>query len=83
MYIGLAFIGVQLFASIIATLFLMAVFPGVQEGGALNIPKFLVVDVDPSATLVNAFLMELILTFILVYVIFATAFDTGKTYVVV
>ncbi|KAI9357019.1 aquaporin-like protein [Zopfochytrium polystomum] len=34
---------------------------------------------DSSAHLVNAFFMEVVLTFILVYVIFATAFDTVDT----
>ncbi|KAL5040552.1 hypothetical protein BDEG_25049 [Batrachochytrium dendrobatidis JEL423] len=76
---GLAFIGIQLLASILSTLFLFAVFPGVNGGGVWNIPEFLVVDIDSSAHLAQAFFMELILTFILVYVIFATAFDTVDT----
>ena len=55
----------------------MAVFPPVN-GSVLNIPAPVVVGIDSSAKLANAFFMELSLTFILVYVIFATAFDTGK-----
>ncbi|KAI8923705.1 aquaporin-like protein [Entophlyctis helioformis] len=76
---GLAFIGIQLLASVFATLFLFAVFPGVGNSSANSIPAFLVVDIDSSAHMANAFFMELVLTFILVYVIFATAFDTVDT----
>ncbi|KAI8812538.1 aquaporin-like protein [Cladochytrium replicatum] len=76
---GLAFIGVQLFSAILATLFLMAVFPKPKDTGYLSIPASVVVSLDASAKKVNAFFMELILTFILVYVIFATAFDTVDT----
>ncbi|KAH6560726.1 hypothetical protein BASA50_007238 [Batrachochytrium salamandrivorans] len=76
---GLAFISIQLIASVIATLFLFVVFPGVGGNGVTSIPSFLVVDIDSSAHIVQAFFMELILTFILVYVIFATAFDTVDT----
>ncbi|KAL2915093.1 hypothetical protein HK105_205417 [Polyrhizophydium stewartii] len=76
---GLAFIGIQLLASVLATLFLFAVFPSVGSSSASTIPAFLVVDIDSSAHVAQAFFMELILTFILVYVIFATAFDTVDT----
>lgn len=76
---GIAYIGVQLFASVFATLALMVVFPGVGNGPVTAIPAFVVVTVNDSAKLVNAFFMEFILTFILVYVIFATAFDTVDT----
>ncbi|KAJ2997338.1 hypothetical protein HDV02_005610 [Globomyces sp. JEL0801] len=76
---GFGYIGVQLLASIFATLALMAVFPGVGGNGPFSIPEYVVVDVDAQTHLANAFFMELILTFILVYVIFATAFDTVDT----
>lgn len=76
---GLAFIGIQLFASVFATLFQMVVFPGVGANNDVgDIPAFLVVDLNPQSNIMNAFFMELSLTFILVYVIFATAFDTGN-----
>jgi glycerol uptake facilitator-like aquaporin len=68
-----------MFASVFATLFLMVVFPGVGEGRAKSIPPYVVVDINKSAKIVNAFFMEATLTFILVYVIFATAFDTVDT----
>eukprot|EP00842_Homolaphlyctis_polyrhiza_P006362 jgi/Hompol1/6727/HPOL_005060-RA len=76
---GLAFIGIQLLASVFATLFLFAVFPGVNGNGPSSIPSFLVVNIDSDAHVAQAFFMEVILTFILVYVIFATAFDTVDT----
>ncbi|KAJ1567523.1 hypothetical protein HK405_005672, partial [Cladochytrium tenue] len=73
---GLAFIAIQLLAAILATAALLVVFPKPHDGTYKNIPSAVVVDIDSSALVVNAFFMELILTFILVYVIFATAFDT-------
>ncbi|KAJ3090206.1 hypothetical protein HK102_004412 [Quaeritorhiza haematococci] len=76
---GAAFIGIQLLAGIIATAALMVVFPKPFDQGYKSIPAAVVVDLDPTARVVNAFFMELILTFILVYVIFATAFDTVDT----
>jgi glycerol uptake facilitator-like aquaporin len=77
---GLAFIGIQLLASVFATLFQMAVFPGVgANNDVFDIPGFLVVDLNPQSNHINAILMEFSLTFILVYVIFATAFDTGNS----
>ncbi|KAJ3123868.1 hypothetical protein HK100_011455 [Physocladia obscura] len=76
---GLMYIGVQLLASILATAFLMVVFPRSYDGTFSSIPASVVVDIDPRAQVVNAFFMELILTFVLVYVIFATAFDTVDT----
>ncbi|KAJ3333914.1 hypothetical protein HDU76_001395 [Blyttiomyces sp. JEL0837] len=76
---GLMFIGIQLLASILATAFLMACFPKPHDGSFHDIPSSVVVDMDSTAHMVNAFFMELSLTFILVYVIFATAFDTVDT----
>lgn len=79
LFVGLAFIAIQLFASVFATIAQMVVFPGVAGGGVGSIPEYLVVTLSSkSVHVVNAFFMEVALTFILVYVIFATAFDTGK-----
>ncbi len=64
-------------ASCFAVLAQMIVFPGINGDSVGEIADFLIVTVSDSSSLVNAFFMELILTFILVYVIFATAFDTG------
>ncbi|KND00014.1 uncharacterized protein SPPG_04360 [Spizellomyces punctatus DAOM BR117] len=75
---GLAFISIQLFASIFSVVALLIVFPGPHPGYS-SIPASVVVDIDSSAHLAQAFFMEVILTFILVYVIFATAFDTVDT----
>ncbi|KAJ3026176.1 UNVERIFIED_CONTAM: hypothetical protein HDU68_006093 [Siphonaria sp. JEL0065] len=76
---GLMFIGIQLIAAILATSFLMVVFPRPHDGSFHDIPSSVVLDIDSTAQLVNAFFMEVILTFVLVYVIFATAFDTVDT----
>ncbi|KAI9204424.1 aquaporin-like protein [Polychytrium aggregatum] len=76
---GLAYIGIQLLAGIIATAYLMAVFPKPYDSGYLSTPLAVVVDINSQAKIINAFLMETTLTFILVYVIFATAFDTVDT----
>ena len=79
LFLGLAVIAIQLFASVFATIAQMVVFPGVAGGGVGSIPEYLVVTLSSkSVHVVNAFFMEVALTFILVYVIFATAFDTGK-----
>ncbi|KAJ3389054.1 hypothetical protein HDU92_001183 [Lobulomyces angularis] len=75
---GLAFIGVQIFASILATIWVMAVFPKHLPTG-ITVSNALVVNLDANTKLVNAFFMEVTLSFILVYVIFATAFDTVDT----
>jgi glycerol uptake facilitator-like aquaporin len=55
----------------------MIVFPKPVDKAVKTVPQAVLVDIDESANHVNAFFMELSLTFILVYVIFATAFDTG------
>lgn len=59
---GLSYIAIQMFASVIATFALMVVYPDVPNGTTRDIPAF--VAVKPSANLVNAFFMELILVFI-------------------
>ncbi len=75
----MAFIAIQLFASVFATLAQMVVFPNIKGNSAGTIPEYLVVTLHSSnPSVVNAFFMEVALTFILVYVIFATAFDTGE-----
>ncbi|KAJ3066423.1 hypothetical protein HDU98_010299 [Podochytrium sp. JEL0797] len=76
---GLMFIAVQLLASILSTSFLMVVFPRPHDGSFHDIPSAVVLDIDPTAQVHNAFFMEVALTFVLVYVIFATAFDTVDT----
>ncbi|KAJ3299679.1 hypothetical protein HK104_007750 [Borealophlyctis nickersoniae] len=75
---GLAYIFIQLFASIFSTVALYIVFPGPHKGYN-TLAESVVVGIDSSAKIVNAFFMEIALTFILVYVIFATAFDTVDT----
>jgi glycerol uptake facilitator-like aquaporin len=63
---GFAYIGVQMFSSVLATLALMCVFPDVPgdnaagfKGNVFDIARAVVV--QPSANKVNAFFMELIL----------------------
>lgn len=74
--LGLAYMAIQLYASVMATFALMVVFPGVNGGSVFSIPSFVVVDIPPEVHLINAFMMEMVLTFILVYVILATALDS-------
>ena len=77
---GLAYLGIQLIASIFATLALMIVFPRPTAADTkATIPEYVIVDIDSTAKYTHAFFMEVMLTFILVYVIFATAFDTVDT----
>lgn len=77
---GLAYWGIQLIASVFATLALMIVFPRpTEQDSKATIPEYVIVDIDHSAKYTHAFFMEIMLTFILVYVIFATAFDTVDT----
>ncbi|KAI9140194.1 aquaporin-like protein [Paraphysoderma sedebokerense] len=73
---GAMYIAMQLFAAIFATVFVHLVFP--RDPNLPATLDFLVVDIaggNPG----GAFFMEFILSFILVYVIFATAFDTVDT----
>ncbi|RKP22173.1 aquaporin-like protein, partial [Rozella allomycis CSF55] len=69
---GAGYIGVQLFAAVIATAFLAVVFP---EKGNVVFSEVLV-SVYKDTNVINAVVTEFILSFILVYVIFAVAFDT-------
>jgi len=71
---GLMYIGAQLIGSVFSALILLATFPeDFPEGNAATAAS---VSLGQGANLGNAFLTEMILTFILVYVIFAVAFDT-------
>ncbi|KAJ3035540.1 hypothetical protein HDV00_003694 [Rhizophlyctis rosea] len=75
---GLAFWAIQLFAAIWSTIALYIVFPNAPKGYN-NIAESVVVNVSDDSHLLNAFCMEIMMTFVLVYVIFATAFDTVDT----
>lgn len=76
---GLAYIGIQMVAAVIATAWLMVVFPKAHDEQFKSIPLSVVVDIDKTAGVAHAFFMEMSLTFVLVYVVFATAFDTVDT----
>lgn len=71
---GLMYIGAQLIGAIFSSLILLVTFPENYEKG--NVAAQVAVVPAADADIANAFLIELILTFILVYVIFAVAFDT-------
>jgi len=71
---GLMYIAAQLVGSVFSALILLATFPEDFDLG--NAAAEVAVLPAEDANLGNAFLTELILTFILVYVIFAVAFDT-------
>lgn len=82
---GLSYIGIQLLASILATALLVRSFPDIDGTFTkrttldlilVRIDKRVGSGVSGAAI---AFVMEIILSFILVYVIFATAFDTVDT----
>lgn len=74
---GLMYIGAQLVGAVFSSLILLATFPEDFELG--NAASEVAVRPAADANIGNAFLTELILTFILVYVIFAVAFDTVDT----
>jgi glycerol uptake facilitator-like aquaporin len=74
---GLMYMGAQLVGAVFSSLILLATFPENFEKG--NVAAQVAVTPAQDANLGNAFLTELILTFILVYVIFAVAFDTVDT----
>jgi glycerol uptake facilitator-like aquaporin len=75
---GFLFIGIQMFSAVFATLALLVVFPGIKGSPKSSIASYVTVEAAGDSNLVNAFFMEVALTFVLVYVIFATAFDTGN-----
>jgi glycerol uptake facilitator-like aquaporin len=71
---AVAYWGAQILGSIIATGFLKLLYPVLDDGSdpvVMSLVK-LGKNVSPG----QAFLMEAVLTFILIYVIFAVAFDT-------
>lgn len=73
------YVAAQLVGAVFSALILLATFPeDFDLGGGKQGNAAAAVAVHPAADadLGNAFLTELILTFILVYVIFAVAFDT-------
>lgn len=71
---GLMYMGAQLLGAVFSSLILLATFPQNFDKG--NVAAEVAVVPASDANIGNAFLTELILTFILVYVIFAVAFDT-------
>jgi len=71
---GLMYIAAQLLGAVFSSLILLATFPENFKLG--NVAAQVAVVPAKDANIANAFLTELILTFILVYVIFAVAFDT-------
>lgn len=71
---GLMYIGAQLIGAVFSSLILLVTFPENYEKG--NVAAQVAIVPATDADIGNAFLIELILTFILVYVIFAVAFDT-------
>jgi glycerol uptake facilitator-like aquaporin len=76
----LAYIFIQILASIAATLTLIVIFPYYDPAEKMSIaPKLVAVDINSEATYFQAFMMEVVLTFILVYVIFSTAFSKMDT----
>lgn len=74
---GGMYIGIQLLASVLATSIVYGIFPRGEDG--TRTIDLLYVDYGKESNAGRAFIMEFMLTFILVYVIFATAFDTVKT----
>lgn len=82
---GVFYIFIQLIASTCAAAYLGLIFqPSVVTPAAIgsstisNIASLLTVSVSPNSTVIRAFFIELSLTFILVYVIYATAIDKGQ-----
>jgi glycerol uptake facilitator-like aquaporin len=71
---GLLYIFVQLIASLVSTALLYGIFPNMD-------PKLLIIDYEKNSHLAiqyhQAFLLETLSSFILSFVIFATAFETG------
>ena len=72
--IGVIYIVTQLFASVVAALALRAVFPNEADLGG-GVPQ-----VNSAVNLGSAVLVEGILTFFLVWVVFATAADPGGAF---
>ena len=75
---GLTYMAAQLLGSLMAMLLLVICFPPPSD--SLNVVQQLVVKPATDANIGRAFVMEMVLSFILCYVIFATAFDTVETH---
>ena len=76
---GIAYIAIQLLASTCSTFALTLVFPQPSsQNNQDTIFHYVIVDIYPGVKYSQAFCMEILLTFILVYVGFASAFDTGN-----
>jgi len=75
-YKGVLYIIAQCTGSTIATLLAAASYPNLRNShGEPNAASMLVVGVVSDVNIGEAFLMEVLLTFILMYVVFATAMD--------
>ena len=71
------YIGAQLLASIFATFLIWLVFPRFKEPDTQRTAiEYLVLRPGPSANIGELLLLEFLMCFMLVYVIFAVAFDT-------
>lgn len=70
---GLAYLVAQLLGSVVATFLLWIVFP---DNGDVSAPMQAALSLGQNVSRGQAFLTEVIQTFILIYVIFAVAFDT-------
>ena len=64
-------------ASLLATSLLMVAFPQYDSGQSI-VPKMITLDIGKNSSYFQAFLMEIVLTFMLTYVIFATVFGARK-----
>jgi len=71
---GVVYMIGQLLGSTFAALIIASVYP---EG--FDAVRLVAVTRDPYVSLGQAFLLEMLLTFVFVYVIFATAFDTAES----
>lgn len=67
---SVSFVGMQLIASVLSVLACMAVFPG-----GVDIAKQLVVETPEGVSLFRVFLMEFLLTFTFILIIFMTVFE--------
>jgi len=71
------YIAAQLLASIFATFLIWLVFPDfVGDPKPFGAIRFLVLKLGPQAQVTEALLLEFLMCFMLIYVIFAVAFDT-------
>lgn len=73
---GLCYIAAQLAGATLACFMLWIIFPA--NGAGENAPALVALTRPDDVSLGQMFLMEFVLSYILIYVIFATAFDTIK-----